>query len=463
MTANHPFESFVNSIRCQTDIQDFKDVTNKKSIFDKNTPVGEKSLLGTYQNAFDKKIPPQSDSVNTKMKSKKYAVSDSEYEEMKKHFGTTDNFNVAGYMLKDGTMLDFSGKHWGNTRSKTRQVEHYDINEVLEELSGKEAQYAMVQSGNIRLKPEVGGINLSQEPTDGQSSLLEKYIRHFDGEVVVDFDNDAGKTVRSIEFDKGTSAAEVLEKINEFFEKPNAYKSVFSEFLSTKNMGENADFEAINRQTKAESILEEGFKALGGKTVSDPEIRKIARNLITQEQSHYDVKRFENNLVSLFTYINEQKDANFKDLMRITHELAAPVVKESKLYQEESASERTFNLALRIYQEYFKKAGADEANGKIDKAVNEVKERYENKIKNARERKAESDIRKSIYTKKARLDRMITKPTKGSHIPVNMLQAAVEIADAINTTNDRSTFKAVEEYKKLKEAYNERLRALLIR
>lgn len=58
---------------------------------------------------------------------------------------------------------------------------------------------------------------------------------------------------------------------------------------------------------------------------------------------------------------------------------------------------------------------------------------------------------------------MITKPTKGSHIPANMLQAAVEIADAINTTNDRSTFKAVEEYKKLKEAYNERLRALLIR
>lgn len=437
------------------DIQDFKDVTNKKSMFDKNTPVGEKSLLGTYQNAFDKNIPPQSDSVNTKMKSKKYAVSDSEYEEMKKHFGTTDNFNVAGYMLKDGTMLDFSGKHWGNTRSKTRQVEHYDINEVLEELSGNEAQDAMVQSGNIRLKPEVGGINLSQEPTDGQSSSLEKYIRHFDGEVVVDFDNDAGKTVKSIEFDKGTSAAEVLEKINEFFEKPNAYKGVFSEFLSTKNMGENADFEAINRQTKAESILEEGFKALGGKTVSDPEIRKIARNLITQEQSHYDVKRFENNLVSLFAYINEQKDANFKDLMRITHELAAPVVKESKLYQEESASERTFNLALRIYQEYFKKAGADEANGKIDKAVNEVKERYENRIKNARERKAESDLRKSIYTKKARLDRMITRPTKGSHIPANMLQAAVEIADAINTTNDRSTFKAVEEYKKLKEAYNE--------
>lgn len=196
LKVNLRFESFVNSIRCQTDIQDFKDVTNKKSIFDKNTPVGEKSLLGTYQNAFDKNIPPQSDSVNTKMKSKKYAVSDSEYEEMKKHFGTTDNFNVAGYMLKDGTMLDFSGKHWGNTRSKTRQVEHYDINEVLEELSGKEAQYAMVQSGNIRLKPEVGGINLSQEPTDGQSSSLEKYIRHFDGEVVVDFDNDAGKTVR---------------------------------------------------------------------------------------------------------------------------------------------------------------------------------------------------------------------------------------------------------------------------
>lgn len=403
-----------------------------------------------------RKVPQHMQDVNNKMKSTKNVVSDSQYDELKKHFGTTDNFDVAGYMLKDGTMLDFSGKHWGSPTSDMRQVDHREVDEVLEDLEGNEAMTAMIQSGSMRLSPEDGGINLAQKPTDKQYRTLEKYIKHFKGEVIVDFDDADGKTVKSVNFEKGTSAAEIFDKIDDFFENPNAYKSPLSDFMySTKNLGEDADFDAINRQTRAESILEEGFKALNGKTISDPDIRAIARKLIAQEKSKYDVKRFESNLVSLFAYINENKDANFKDLMRITHELAAPVVKESNIYQAEPATERTFNLALRIYQEYFKKAGADEVNGKIDKAVNEVKARYENRIKNARERKAESDLRKSIYTKKARLDRMITRPTKGSHIPANMLQAAVEIADAINTTNDRSTFKAVEEYKKLKEAYNE--------
>ena len=40
------------------------------------------------------------------------SLTSEDYDKLKSHFGTTTNHNVAGYMLKDGTMLDFSGKHW---------------------------------------------------------------------------------------------------------------------------------------------------------------------------------------------------------------------------------------------------------------------------------------------------------------------------------------------------------------
>ncbi len=49
------------------------------------------------------------------------------YKTMKTHFGTTKNFKVAGYLLHDGTVLDFSGKHWRDTSADFRQVDHRDI------------------------------------------------------------------------------------------------------------------------------------------------------------------------------------------------------------------------------------------------------------------------------------------------------------------------------------------------
>lgn len=51
---------------------------------------------------------------------------------LENHFGTTDNYNVAGYLLTDGKMLDFSGKHWGGSGTQ-RVVEHYDILEGFED------------------------------------------------------------------------------------------------------------------------------------------------------------------------------------------------------------------------------------------------------------------------------------------------------------------------------------------
>lgn len=155
-------------------------------------------------------------------------ITESQYEEMKKHFGVTRDIRVAGYLLTDGSMLDFSGKHWGDIGSKTRQVDHRDISEVLPDGSENYgAMVRMIANGNIRLMPESGGICLSQPPTDRQRQALRYYIDMYsrrigdsDG-VIVDFDEPGGDTVYSRTYDKGTDADTVMNDIDNYFRYSN--------------------------------------------------------------------------------------------------------------------------------------------------------------------------------------------------------------------------------------------------
>jgi hypothetical protein len=146
-------------------------------------------------------------------------LEDSDYARLKKHFGTTSNFTVAGYMLKDGTMLDFSGKHWGDSSSTMRTVDHRDVKEVFEDTnnSGAEEMINMISNGNIRLMAETGGINLAVAPTSDQLRVLERYINSFRGEVVVDIDKVGGDTIKSFTYDRGTSAKKILDDIDNYF------------------------------------------------------------------------------------------------------------------------------------------------------------------------------------------------------------------------------------------------------
>ena len=148
-------------------------------------------------------------------------ISDTDYKDIEKHFGTTNSYEVAGYMLKNGKMLDFSGKHWGDDYSTSRQVDHRDIQEVLDGRwdDGVDAMIDMISNGNIRLMPEMGGINLAVMPNASQINQLRGYINHFRGEIVIDIDAVGGDTIHSWEYNKGTSSSKILSDIKAYFEK----------------------------------------------------------------------------------------------------------------------------------------------------------------------------------------------------------------------------------------------------
>ena len=169
-----------------------------------------------------------SDGVFFDGKNPKYSLSEYTAEEKKahndavvKHFGRTYKWAETGYLLLDGTKLDLSGKHDG-APGGYRTVDHRDITEALGyDYGGGEYSDSLIQfmsEGNIRIIPEIDGINLSVKPTKAQEQALTDYISRVRGEVVLDIDDLDGYTVVSVEYPSGTRSTKILNDIREWFD-----------------------------------------------------------------------------------------------------------------------------------------------------------------------------------------------------------------------------------------------------
>lgn len=169
-----------------------------------------------------------------------------------KHFGTTENFNVAGYILNDGQMLDFSGAHWlegyddayirdWKSKNDIRQVDHEDIYEVMEKSGDNRKQF--MDRGNIRISPEAPGINISTkaEPTAAQYARIKEFVNSIkDGNrFYLDIEDTKPNKVT---YNGKISADRVVNDIRTFFETgvmPKGSEGSLSEYLySTKRDSE---------------------------------------------------------------------------------------------------------------------------------------------------------------------------------------------------------------------------------
>lgn len=137
------------------------------------------------------------------------------------YFGKTYRWNETGYVLLDGSKLDFSGRHEGGPGGY-RTVDHRDIIDALgENYGGGDYSGGMVQfmqEGNIRISPESGGINLAVMPTKAQMDALSDFISRERGEVLLDIDDANGNTISSTEYPRGTHANRILQDIRNYFQ-----------------------------------------------------------------------------------------------------------------------------------------------------------------------------------------------------------------------------------------------------
>jgi hypothetical protein len=135
----------------------------------------------------------------------------------KRTFGVTRDTREAGYILDDGSLLDFSGKSDGGTPGM-RNYDHREIGRAVGG-GGSEGMIAFQSdSGAIRWMPESGGFDLERAPTRRQREMISRIARERDGEVIVDLNNSRG-TGFSRQYQQGTRASEILRDIDEWFSK----------------------------------------------------------------------------------------------------------------------------------------------------------------------------------------------------------------------------------------------------
>ena len=145
----------------------------------------------------------------------------------KERFGVTYRLLEAGYILPDGSLLDFSGRHQDPDNpdyfNNSRTVDHRDIYEIEydenDEPTGVELDMQQfIRLGAIRIDANSGNINLFRKPTDKQFDIISRIVRRNDGCVIVDF-GDSETTDCYIEYDEGTKYQRVIADIKRYFDE----------------------------------------------------------------------------------------------------------------------------------------------------------------------------------------------------------------------------------------------------
>lgn len=185
------------------------------------------------------------------------------------HFGTTNDFRSAGYMLDDGRLLDFSGRHWSTGGKQefngTRYVDHEDVFEAFQEIdpnSPSDSSLQFIKRGNIRVVPEISGLEMfwKKEPSEDQYDKIREYIRainrnpdRFGGEYfAVDFTKDRTRNDASLRYEGRINADRVINDIKYFYKTGEVREQGLSAFFQTWDQN-NLDVSGENRYNIAKT------------------------------------------------------------------------------------------------------------------------------------------------------------------------------------------------------------------
>ncbi len=173
------------------------------------------------------------------------------FDAAKKLFGTTNDIREAGYVLPDGTMPDFSGRHQMDPGSDTsflrgrRSVDHREVGSLAYERDGNTRTGIetdmpdFIRRGAIRIDDNAGNINLATKPTSKQKEVLRRLIARNDGYVQVDF-GDGWDSDHYVEYDEA-KPAKVLADIDRYFDEGIKPQSDIMFQLVGKKGATNAD------------------------------------------------------------------------------------------------------------------------------------------------------------------------------------------------------------------------------
>ena len=133
------------------------------------------------------------------------------------YFGTTSDFREVGYILPDGTLLDFSDKQNGGLPGM-RLLDHREVAEILD-LPQTEALITFMNSGCIRVMPECPGLDISIYPTKKQIDVIRRFVNYYRGDVCIDISDEKGNIVTTFEYTEKTSSLKIIFDIRTVFQQ----------------------------------------------------------------------------------------------------------------------------------------------------------------------------------------------------------------------------------------------------
>lgn len=225
----------------------------------------------------------------------KYARNPKRESAAKKEFGTTYNYAEAGYILSDGSMLDFSEKRNGGTPGM-RSQDHREISSVFadDEIQGEYGDNTpymneFINEGNIRLM-ESQGVTIGQlEPTTAQYDRLYNFISRClnkNGFFYLDISNNKGYTIESREYEDNIKPSKIISDIKAYYKNGELpYVSDLSQFrYSIRNNGLSAE-QISNKleKNKKRLLAMNSVKDLTGK-----EFAKTNESIITKVAKYFD-------------------------------------------------------------------------------------------------------------------------------------------------------------------------------
>lgn len=134
-------------------------------------------------------------------------------------FGTTSEFERAGYILPDGQMLDFA------RNDKTRDTDHREIMSVFgpaEVSEGTDALNKFLADGNVRVMAEAPGVDLAADKasTAAQLEQIREMVGSLDSEqrkFTLDISTTDGRVAASKEYSGRIDADRVVREIRDYY------------------------------------------------------------------------------------------------------------------------------------------------------------------------------------------------------------------------------------------------------
>lgn len=134
-------------------------------------------------------------------------------------FGTTSEFERAGYILPDGQMLDFA------RNDKTRDTDHREIMSVFgpaEVSEGTDALNKFLADGNVRVMAEAPGVDLAADkaPTAAQLEQIRKMVGSLGSEqrkFTLDISTTDGRVAASKEYSGRIDADRVVREVRDYY------------------------------------------------------------------------------------------------------------------------------------------------------------------------------------------------------------------------------------------------------